>query len=99
MPYINTHWLCVQELLEDGLVDQFHKSLVELNMDSAEELQSYIHKLQVAVEQGRQKLLQSDGVEGKAEAGVTNRSISSAGLPAALWLGLVYFISFKCHRD
>ncbi|CAG03231.1 unnamed protein product, partial [Tetraodon nigroviridis] len=56
------------ELLEDGLVDQFHKSLVELNMDSAEELQSYIHKLQVAVEQGRQKLLQSDAAEGKTEA-------------------------------
>ncbi|TKS77330.1 Actin-related protein 5 [Collichthys lucidus] len=42
------------ELLEDGLLDQFHKSLVELNMDSAEELQSYISKLQLAVEQGRQ---------------------------------------------
>ncbi|KAI3357271.1 hypothetical protein L3Q82_015725 [Scortum barcoo] len=54
------------ELLEDGLLDQFHKSLVELNMDSAEELQSYINKLQLAVEQGRQKL-QSDGAEGKAE--------------------------------
>uniref|UniRef100_H3D379 Actin-related protein 5 n=1 Tax=Tetraodon nigroviridis TaxID=99883 RepID=H3D379_TETNG len=60
--------VAVQELLEDGLVDQFHKSLVELNMDSAEELQSYIHKLQVAVEQGRQKLLQSDAAEGKTEA-------------------------------
>lgn len=66
-----TQRFCVlQELLEDGLVDQFHKNLVELNMDSAEELQSYIHKLQVAVEQGRHKLLQSDGAEGKAEAGV-----------------------------
>lgn len=59
--------LAVQELLEDGLLDQFHKSLVELNMDSAEELQSYINKLQLAVEQGRQKLLHSDGAEGKAE--------------------------------
>ncbi|KAM4692331.1 actin-related protein 5 [Rhinophrynus dorsalis] len=47
----------VQELLEDGQVDQFHKALVELNMDSAEELQSYIHKLGVAVEQGRQRVL------------------------------------------
>ncbi|XP_068997129.1 actin-related protein 5 [Embiotoca jacksoni] len=56
----------VQELLEDGLLDQFHKSLVELNMDSAEELQSYINKLQLAVEQGRQKLLH-DGAEGKTE--------------------------------
>ncbi|KAM7404458.1 hypothetical protein PAMP_011803 [Pampus punctatissimus] len=55
------------ELLEDGLLDQFHKSLVELNMDSAEELQSYINKLQLAVEQGRHKLLQSDGAEGKTE--------------------------------
>ncbi|XP_030277726.1 actin-related protein 5 [Sparus aurata] len=59
--------MAVQELLEDGLLDQFHKSLVELNMDSAEELQSYISKLQLAVEQGRQKLLHSDGVEGKSE--------------------------------
>ncbi|XP_075950305.1 actin-related protein 5 [Anarhichas minor] len=59
--------LAVQELLEDGLLDHFHKSLVELNMDSAEELQSYINKLQLAVEQGRQKLLHSDGVEGKTE--------------------------------
>uniref|UniRef100_A0A4W6BT96 Actin-related protein 5 n=1 Tax=Lates calcarifer TaxID=8187 RepID=A0A4W6BT96_LATCA len=54
--------LAVQELLDDGLLDQFHKRLVELNMDSAEELQSYINKLQLAVEQGRQKLLHSDGV-------------------------------------
>uniref|UniRef100_A0A3B3Y968 Actin-related protein 5 n=1 Tax=Poecilia mexicana TaxID=48701 RepID=A0A3B3Y968_9TELE len=59
--------LAVQELLEDGLLDQFHKSLMELNMDSAEELQSYINKLQLAVEQGRLKLLQSDGAEGKME--------------------------------
>lgn len=34
-------------------------------MDSAEELQSYINKLQLAVEQGRQKLL-----EGKTEVGL-----------------------------
>ncbi|XP_068454146.1 actin-related protein 5 [Clinocottus analis] len=59
--------LGVQELLEDGLLDQFHKKLVELNMDSAEELQSYINKLQLAVEQGRQRLLHSDGAEGKTE--------------------------------
>ncbi|XP_058497859.1 actin-related protein 5 [Solea solea] len=59
--------MAVQELLDDGLLDQFHKSLVELNMDSAEELQSYINKLQLAVEQGRQKLLQSDGTELKME--------------------------------
>lgn len=36
--------ICPQELLEDGQMDQFHKALVELNMDSAEELQSYINK-------------------------------------------------------
>ncbi|KAM9752855.1 actin-related protein 5 [Menidia menidia] len=59
--------LAVQELLEDGLLDQFHKSLVVLNMDSAEELQSYINKLQLAVDQGRQKLLHSEGSEGKIE--------------------------------
>ncbi|XP_034552715.1 actin-related protein 5 isoform X2 [Notolabrus celidotus] len=59
--------MAVQELLEDGLLDQFHKSLVELNMDSAEELQSYINKLQLAVEQGRQKLLHIDGADGKTE--------------------------------
>lgn len=92
--YSNTKVLCVQELLEDGLVDQFHKNLVELNMDSAEELQSYIHKLQVAVEQGRQKLLQSDGAEGKTEASVTNRIVISLRLLVARCFGLVYFISF-----
>ncbi|CAL8369457.1 unnamed protein product [Lota lota] len=59
--------LAVQELLDEGLLDQFHKNLVELNMDSAEELQSYINKLHLAVEQGRQRLLQGDGTEGKAE--------------------------------
>lgn len=48
-------------------MDQFHKSLVELNMDSAEELQSYINKLQLAVDQGRQKLHPSDRGEGKTE--------------------------------
>uniref|UniRef100_A0A8C9RW95 Actin-related protein 5 n=1 Tax=Scleropages formosus TaxID=113540 RepID=A0A8C9RW95_SCLFO len=52
--------LAVQELLEEGLFEQFHKSLVELNMDSAEELQSYICKLSLAVEQGRQRILQSE---------------------------------------
>lgn len=71
----------MQELFEDGLVDHFHKKLVELNMDSAEELQSYISKLQVAVEQGRQKLLQSDGAEGKTEASVANSIIA-----VMLWL-------------
>ncbi|KAI7808445.1 actin-related protein 5 [Triplophysa rosa] len=43
--------LAVQELLEDGSRELFHRSLMELNMDSAEELQSYIHKLSVSVEQ------------------------------------------------
>ncbi|XP_067096402.1 actin-related protein 5 [Osmerus mordax] len=59
--------LAVQELLEDGLLDQFHKRLVELNMDSAEELQSYISKLGMAVEQGRHRLLHCEGAEGKTE--------------------------------
>lgn len=80
--------MCVQELLEDGLLDQFHKSLVELNMDSAEELQSYINKLQLAVEQGRQKLLHSDGAEGKAEVGVLPSSLKNR-----IWL---YRLVFAC---
>nr|XP_033770780.1 actin-related protein 5 [Geotrypetes seraphini] len=52
--------LFVQELLEDGHVDQFHKALMELNMDSEEELQSYIHKLSLAIEQTKQKILQAE---------------------------------------
>ncbi|KAK1156264.1 actin-related protein 5-like [Acipenser oxyrinchus oxyrinchus] len=53
--------LSVQELLEDGLLEQFHKALVELNMDSAEELLSYINKLSLAVEQSKHKILQAEG--------------------------------------
>lgn len=45
--------LSIQELLEEGAVEQFHRRLMELNMDSAEELQSYIHKLSLSVEQHR----------------------------------------------
>lgn len=41
-------------------MDQFHKALVELNMDSAEELQSYINKLSLAIEQTKQKILQAE---------------------------------------
>uniref|UniRef100_A0A5F7ZVL0 Actin-related protein 5 n=2 Tax=Macaca TaxID=9539 RepID=A0A5F7ZVL0_MACMU len=52
--------LYVQELLEDGQMDQFHKALIELNMDSPEELQSYIQKLSSAVEQAKQKILQAE---------------------------------------
>ncbi|XP_042299487.1 actin-related protein 5 [Sceloporus undulatus] len=52
--------LYVQELLEDGQMDQYHKALVELNMDSAEELQSYIHKLSLVIEQTKQKILQAE---------------------------------------
>ncbi|KAL1021417.1 hypothetical protein UPYG_G00013020 [Umbra pygmaea] len=59
----------VQELLEDGYLEQFHKNLVELNMDSAEELQSYINKLNVVVEQGRQRLLQASEMEQQMEEG------------------------------
>lgn len=56
-------------------MDQFHKALVELNMDSAEELQSYINKLSLSVEQTKQKILQSevnievDVVDSKPEVG------------------------------
>ncbi|XP_012694236.2 actin-related protein 5 [Clupea harengus] len=59
--------LAVQELLEDGLVDQFQRRLIELNMDSAEELQSYIHKLGVLLELSRQRTLQ-EGPDSRAEA-------------------------------
>nr|XP_031543689.1 actin-related protein 5 [Vicugna pacos] len=52
--------LYVQELLEEGQMDQFHKALMELNMDSPEELQSYIQKLSSAVEQAKQKILQAE---------------------------------------
>ncbi|XP_005990468.1 actin-related protein 5 [Latimeria chalumnae] len=52
--------LSVQELLEEGQLEQFHKALVGLNMDSAEELQSYINKLNVSIEQTRQKILQAE---------------------------------------
>nr|XP_034352622.1 actin-related protein 5 isoform X2 [Arvicanthis niloticus] len=52
--------LYVQELLEEGQMDQFHKALTELNMDSPEELQSYIQKLTLAVEQAKQKILQAE---------------------------------------
>ncbi|KAK2116974.1 Actin- protein 5 [Saguinus oedipus] len=52
--------LYVQELLEDGQMDQFHKALIELNMDSPGELQSYIQKLSAAVEQAKQKILQAE---------------------------------------
>lgn len=65
-----TLFVLSQELLEDGLLEHFHKRLVELNMDSAEELQSYINKLQLAVEQGRQKLL-----EGKPEVSLKKKMI------------------------
>ena len=61
--------MSVQELLDDGLLEPFHRNLVELNMDSAEELQSYVTKLQLAVEQGRLRLLGGDGAEGRAEVG------------------------------
>ncbi|KAL2101971.1 hypothetical protein ACEWY4_003732 [Coilia grayii] len=59
--------LAVQELLEDGLVDQFQRRLVELNMDSAEELQSYIHKLGMNLEISRHRSLQ-EGQDSRAEA-------------------------------
>lgn len=58
--YLLNGGISLQELLEDGQMDQFHKALVELNMDSAEELQSYIHKLSLAIEQTKQKILQAE---------------------------------------
>ncbi|XP_014001045.1 actin-related protein 5 [Salmo salar] len=61
--------LTVQELLEDGYLEQFHKNLVQLNMDSAEELQSYINKLSLVVEQGRQRLLQASEMEQPMDEG------------------------------
>uniref|UniRef100_A0A671RZR2 Actin-related protein 5 n=1 Tax=Sinocyclocheilus anshuiensis TaxID=1608454 RepID=A0A671RZR2_9TELE len=61
--------LSVQELLEDGSLELFHRSLVELNMDSAEELQSYIHKLSVSVEQHRLMKAETAEVEQPAEDG------------------------------
>ncbi|XP_067266157.1 actin-related protein 5 [Chanodichthys erythropterus] len=57
--------LSVQELLEDGSLELFHRSLVELNMDSAEELQSYIHKLSMSVEQ--HKLMKAELLNQTAE--------------------------------
>lgn len=66
-------------------------------MDSAEELQSYISKLQLAVEQGRQKLLHSDGAEGKNEVSVTlpnqsKRDLGYHSLESSLlaWLFVAY---------
>ncbi|XP_041941850.1 actin-related protein 5 [Alosa sapidissima] len=60
--------LAVQELLEDGLVDQFQRRLVELNMDSTEELQSYIHKISMNLELSRQRNLLQEGLDNRAEA-------------------------------
>lgn len=53
-------------------MDQFQRRLIELNMDSAEELQSYIHKLGVLLELSRQRTLQ-EGPDSRAEVGVCNR--------------------------
>lgn len=94
---LNRESLCAQELLDDGLVDQFHKSLVGLNMDSAEELQSYINKLQVAVDQSRQKLLQSDGAEGKTEVSVPGSIIIiiPPWMQGAGRLGGIYYVSLS----
>ncbi|XP_050975850.1 actin-related protein 5 isoform X2 [Labeo rohita] len=61
--------LSVQELLEDGSLELFHRSLVELNMDSAEELQSYIHKLSMSVEQHRLMKAETAEVEQPTEDG------------------------------
>ncbi|XP_069740328.1 actin-related protein 5 isoform X2 [Narcine bancroftii] len=52
--------LSIQELLEEGMMDRFNRALLEMNMDSAEELQSYINKLSLAIEQTKQKILQAE---------------------------------------
>uniref|UniRef100_UPI00398F6402 actin-related protein 5 isoform X2 n=1 Tax=Pristiophorus japonicus TaxID=55135 RepID=UPI00398F6402 len=52
--------LSIQELLEDGMTDRFKRALLEMNMDSAEELQSYINKLSLVIEQTKHKILQAE---------------------------------------
>uniref|UniRef100_A0A4W3K2R6 Actin related protein 5 n=1 Tax=Callorhinchus milii TaxID=7868 RepID=A0A4W3K2R6_CALMI len=52
--------LSIQELLDEGMTEQFKRALLEMNMDSAEELQSYINKLSLIVEQTKQKILQAE---------------------------------------
>ncbi|XP_056320618.1 actin-related protein 5 [Danio aesculapii] len=61
--------LAVQDLLEDGALELFHRSLVELNMDSAEELQSYIHKLSLSLQQHRLLRAETAEVEPSADEG------------------------------
>ncbi|MBN3325175.1 ARP5 protein, partial [Atractosteus spatula] len=89
--------LTVQELLEDGLLDQFHKALVELNMDSAEELQSYISKLSLAVEQGRQRALQAEGPDSKPEVLI----LMVVKLIDKKWHFILTtpFLFFRCFRN
>lgn len=78
-------------------MDQFHKALMELNMDSPEELQSYIQKLTVAVEQAKQKVLQAeanlevDVVDSKPEVtGARAGNQGALGLTAGAWLTSFY---------
>ncbi|XP_067856407.1 actin-related protein 5 [Heptranchias perlo] len=52
--------LSIQELLEEGMTERFKRALLEMNMDSAEELQSYINKLSLVIEQTKQKILQAE---------------------------------------
>ncbi|KAJ8257970.1 hypothetical protein GJAV_G00191710 [Gymnothorax javanicus] len=78
--------LSVQELWEDGHLEQFHRRLVELNMDSAEELQSYISKLSLAVEQGRQHTLHSDGPDSKSEVSELDEGYSVTEMESDLTL-------------
>ncbi|GCC23288.1 hypothetical protein chiPu_0001682 [Chiloscyllium punctatum] len=52
--------LSIQELLEEGMTERFKRALSEMNMDSAEELQSYVNKLSLAIEQTKQKILQAE---------------------------------------
>lgn len=52
--------LSIQELLEEGMMDRFKRALLEMNMDSAEELQSYINKLSLVIEQTKHRILQAE---------------------------------------
>ncbi|TRY91674.1 hypothetical protein DNTS_003334 [Danionella cerebrum] len=60
--------LAVQGLLEHGSLELFHRSLQELNMDSAEELQSYIHKLSISLQQQRLLRAQLNSANQSADA-------------------------------
>lgn len=65
---------------------------MELNMDSAEELQSYIHKLSLSIEQTKQKILQAevsvevDVVDSKPEVPHTGIDMENSFKTLFSWL-------------